>query len=123
MKTTKLQNGIGLYCVSMGKIFRVTHVLQNMDDANKAMEQDRSTALIAEDNNGLCYLAQQYGSVCPSIILEHHQRQTTRRNHAEAAAAYNAQRDTVNGAGLPYGPCQCPICSAPHPHPEQRKAE
>lgn len=70
MTTTKLQDGIQLYAASMGKIFRVTHVLPDMDAANKAMAQDRNIALIAEDNNGLCYLAEQYGVVCPSAILD-----------------------------------------------------
>lgn len=81
MKTTKLDNGILLYAVSMGKIFRVTHILPDMDSANKAMEQDRDIALIAEDNNGLCYLAEQYGSVCPSAIMD----DTRRHNRTEAA--------------------------------------
>lgn len=79
MKTTRLQNGIGLYCISMGKIFRVTHVLPSTEAANKAMKQDKSIALIAEDNNGLCYLAEQYGAVCPSAILLHHQNATDDR--------------------------------------------
>jgi hypothetical protein len=34
----------------------------------------------------------------------------TRQSHSEIAASYDAQRDTLNGSGLPYGPCQCPMC-------------
>lgn len=70
MKTTRLQNGISLYAASMGKIFRVTHVLPDAETANQAMEDDRNTALIAVDNNGLHYLAEQYGAVCPSAIMD-----------------------------------------------------
>ena len=34
-----------------------------------------------------------------------------RREHAAIAASYEAQRDTINGSGLPYGPCQCSVCA------------
>ena len=68
--TTKLSNEIQIYACSMGKVFRVTHVCQNVEEANCIMERDRDTALIAEDNNGFCYLAEQYGSVAPSVIME-----------------------------------------------------
>ena len=34
-----------------------------------------------------------------------------RREHAAIAASYEAQRDTINGSGLPYGPCQCGVCA------------
>lgn len=67
---TKLSDGIRIYACSMGKIFRVTHVLQSMEEANRVMENDRTTAMIAEDNNGLIYLAKQYGSIAPSELLK-----------------------------------------------------
>lgn len=66
----KLSNGIRLYACSMGKVFRVTHICRSSDEANKVMERTPNTALIAEDNTGLCYLANQYGSLAPSAILE-----------------------------------------------------
>lgn len=68
--TTKLDNGICLYACSMGKLFRVTHICRTMADANKEMDRDNTTALIAEDNTGLCYLAKQYGSVAPSAVID-----------------------------------------------------
>ena len=34
-----------------------------------------------------------------------------RKEHAAIAAAYEAQRDTPNGSGLPYGPCLCSMCA------------
>lgn len=71
---TKLSNEIQLYACSMGKVFRVTHVCRTMAEANAEMEKDHSTALIAEDNTGLCYLAKVHGSVAPSAILEDYQR-------------------------------------------------
>lgn len=70
MKRMKLSDGIKVYAASMGKIFRVTHILPDAESANKAMEQDDTAALIAVDNNGLHYLAEKYGSVCPSAILK-----------------------------------------------------
>jgi hypothetical protein len=70
MKTTKLSNGIALYAASMGKLFRVTHICLDGAQANQAMSQDNSIALIAEDRNGLCYLAKTYGNVAPSAILD-----------------------------------------------------
>lgn len=33
------------------------------------------------------------------------------KEHAAIAASYEAQRDTTNGSGLPYGPCQCRVCA------------
>lgn len=33
------------------------------------------------------------------------------REHLAIAASYEAQRDTINGSGLPYGPCQCSVCA------------
>lgn len=71
---TKLSNEIQLYACSMGKVFRVTHVCRTTEEANAEMEKDHNTALIAEDNTGLCYLAKQYGSVAPSAILEDYRR-------------------------------------------------
>ena len=71
---TKLSNDIRLYACSMGKVFRVTHVCRTMEEANKEMEKDHTTALIAEDNTGLCYLAKQYGSIAPSAILDDYRR-------------------------------------------------
>lgn len=77
MKRTELLNGVGitLFACSMGKVFRVTHVCPDAESANRAMEQDSTTALIAEDRNGFCYLAEQYGATAPSAILDEHKRQ------------------------------------------------
>jgi hypothetical protein len=69
MTATKLSDGVQIFAASMGKIFRVTHVCKTASEANKAMEQDGKTTLIAIDNNGLHYLANQYGSKCPSALL------------------------------------------------------
>jgi len=83
VKKVILQNGAGiqLYAASMGKIFRVTHVCQTTDEANKAMEQDSSIGMIAEDQQGRIYLAELYGPVCPSAILDNYRR-STQREHA-----------------------------------------
>lgn len=71
---TSLTNNLQLYCCSMGKVFRVTHVCDKMDEANRIMARNRDVALIAEDEKGRCYLATQYGAVAPSAILEDYRR-------------------------------------------------
>lgn len=78
MKTLKFNNPqMQLYMASMGKIFRVTAVCKTIEEANAIMERDRDQALIAEDCNGFCYLAEQYGHVAPSAILENLRRVNT----------------------------------------------
>jgi hypothetical protein len=73
MPQTKLTNGIDLYCCSMRKVFRVTHVCRSMEEANAIMEKRKDIGCIAEDNNGLVYLAEHYGAIAPSAILKDHQ--------------------------------------------------
>jgi hypothetical protein len=69
-KSSKVQiDPMRLYVASMGKIFRVTHVCLSMQEANAVCERHRDTAVIAEDPNGLVYLAEQYGAVCPSAVM------------------------------------------------------
>jgi hypothetical protein len=59
-----------MYMCSMGKIFRVTHICDSTEDANRTMETNKDTALIAEDRAGRCFLALQYGSIAPSAIMD-----------------------------------------------------
>lgn len=71
MKTLKLNNPfMRVYIASMGKMFRVTAIARSMDEANKIMERDSKQTVIAEDRTGLIYLAEQYGTVCPSAIIQ-----------------------------------------------------
>lgn len=66
MRTLKLDNPhMRIYCASMGKIFRVTAIVKTDDEANRICERDTDQTVIAVDQNGLVYLAEQYGSVCP----------------------------------------------------------
>lgn len=68
--TLKLDNPeMKVYVASMGKIFRVTAIARSDEEANRICERDRNSAVIACDKSGLVYLAEQYGSVCPSAIL------------------------------------------------------
>lgn len=64
-----LENNVTLYAASMGKIFRVRWICRTDDEANAVMERNPGVGLIAQDQNGLLYLAELYGSVCPSVIL------------------------------------------------------
>lgn len=73
---------IDLYCASMGKIFRVTHVCRDADEANRVMEKNDRVTLIAEDKAGLCYLAEKYGAVCPSAIMADVMSEADRRNRS-----------------------------------------
>lgn len=34
------------------------------------------------------------------------------KEHNSMQKAYERQRDTLHGEGLPYGPCQCAICTS-----------
>ena len=71
MKTLKFDNAdMRLYMASMGKLFRVTAVCHTTEQANGIMARDRSQVVIAEDCNGLIYLAEQYGAKCPSTLLD-----------------------------------------------------
>ena len=73
MRPTRLNNNISLYCCSMGKVFRVTHVCTDADESNATMAANPDTTLIAIDNNGLHYLALMHGAIAPSAILTDHQ--------------------------------------------------
>jgi len=67
---TKLTDGMRLYCCSMGKVFRVTHICDTAEEANSLIEKNNHTALIACDESGRHYLAEQYGSIAPSAIMD-----------------------------------------------------
>ncbi len=65
----ELENGIPLFCLSMGKAFRVHRICNTVAEANTAMERDNKLTLIACDEQERCYLAEQYGSKVPSELL------------------------------------------------------
>lgn len=80
MKCLKFDNPeMSLYMASMGKIFRVAAVCTSNAQANKIMMQDTHQTVIAEDCNGLIYLANQYGHIAPSAILEDLDRRLSRK--------------------------------------------
>lgn len=64
-----LSNGIKVYCKSMGKIFRVSHIAKTVEEANKFTENHADTGVIAEDKNGLIYIAEFYQIKINSNIL------------------------------------------------------
>ena len=67
----KMQNGLSLYAKSMGKIFRVRHIALTDAEANHYCKTHNDTGVIAEDTEKhLIFIADIYGSVCPSAILE-----------------------------------------------------
>ena len=66
----QLENSIGLYAASMGKLFRVTHICDTAEQANAIMQRRSDIGLISQDKAGHLFLAELYGSVCPSAILE-----------------------------------------------------
>jgi len=69
-----LKNGSGctFYAASMGKLFSVRYIADTDEEANQFMERNKDTGLIAQDNKGRLYIADLYGSVCPSAVLEAH---------------------------------------------------
>lgn len=69
MPKAAFTNPIGLYAASMRKIFRVTHVCDTMEEANEECRRNPGIGLIMQDEAGRHYLADLYGSVCPSAIM------------------------------------------------------
>ena len=69
-----LENGTGctFYAASMGELFSVRYIADTDEEANQFMERNNDTGLTAQDNKGRLYIANLYGSVCPSAVLEAH---------------------------------------------------
>lgn len=70
-----LENGTGctFYAASMGNRLHVLRSIADTDEeVNQFMERNNDTGLIAQDNKGRLYIANLYGSVCPSAVLEAH---------------------------------------------------
>ena len=65
----RLSNGIQVYCKSMGKVFRVSHIAKDINEANEFMQKNRDSGIIAEDNSGLIYIAEFYGMTIKSNLL------------------------------------------------------
>lgn len=65
----EIENGIKLYCKSMGKVFRVYEICESDDEANAYMEKHDDAAVIACDTRGRVYLACKYSNVCRSSEL------------------------------------------------------
>ncbi len=61
---------MSVYVKSMGKLFQVTAIVHTDTEANAIMQRDNTQTVIAEDCNGLIYLANQYGSRCPSSLVK-----------------------------------------------------
>jgi len=53
----------------MGKVFRVSHIAKSIDEANEFMRKNKDCGMIAEDNNGLIYIAEHYALTIPSSLL------------------------------------------------------
>jgi len=66
----KINNEMGLFVCSMGKVFRVLYICETAAEANEIMKRDSAALVIAQDNNGLIYLANQYGSVAPAAVMQ-----------------------------------------------------
>jgi len=65
----KLSNGVKVYCKSMGKVFRVAHIARDTAEANSFCEKHTDCSVIAEDGNGLIYIAETYGLTVKSELL------------------------------------------------------
>lgn len=65
----RLTDDIKIYCKSMGKIFRVSHIAKTIEEANKFTESHTDTGVIAEDKNGLIYIAEIYSITVKSNLL------------------------------------------------------
>jgi UDP-N-acetylglucosamine pyrophosphorylase len=65
----ELTNNIHVYCKSMGKLFRVSYIAKTTEDANKFMKNHNDCGVIAEDKNGLIYIAELYSLTVPSGFI------------------------------------------------------
>ena len=65
----KLSNGVSVYCKSMGKVFRVQHIARTVEECNEFCAKHRDCGLIAEDGNGLLYIAELYALTVKSDVL------------------------------------------------------
>jgi len=62
-------NNVHVYCKSMGKIFRVSHIAKTDEEANSFCEKHKDTAVIAVDESGLVYIAELYQITVKSDVL------------------------------------------------------
>ena len=65
----KLSNNVHVYCKSMGKVFRVTHIARTDQEANEFCDRHPDSAVIAVDGSGLVYIAEKYAMTVPSSVL------------------------------------------------------
>ena len=71
MKTLKLNNPDMTVCVaSMGKMFRVTAICKDENEANEVCRKNTDSGVIACDKNGLIYIAELYGKTIKSQIIK-----------------------------------------------------
>ncbi len=70
LRPLRFDNPMQIYCASMGKVFRVATVASTEQQANDFCTRHRDTGVICKDNNGLIYIAELYGSIAPSAILQ-----------------------------------------------------
>jgi len=54
----KLQNNMQLVIASMGKLYKVTHICNSVQEANQIMSATPDTSCMTEDDNGRIYLAE-----------------------------------------------------------------
>ena len=71
MKSIKFNNPEMTICVaSMGKMFRVTAICKDDDEANEFCRKNHDNGVIATDSNGLIYIAELYGKTIKSEIIK-----------------------------------------------------
>ena len=58
--------GMKIYVKSMGKVFRITAICKTYKEANEIYRKYDEMAVIAEDKQGLVFVANKYASVCKS---------------------------------------------------------
>ncbi len=64
-----LTDGVKVYCKSMGKVFRVRHIAKSEEEANDFCARHSDCGAIAEDKNGLVYIAELYALTIRSDLL------------------------------------------------------
>ena len=70
MKTLKLNNpAMTVYVASMGKMFKVSAICKTDEEANEVCRKNADVGVIAQDCNGLIYIANLYGLTIKSSLI------------------------------------------------------
>lgn len=66
----RMTNDLNLFTASMGKVFKVEAICHSTEEADEICSKRKNLGVISEDQHGHIFLAEIYGSKCPSEIIK-----------------------------------------------------